>query len=247
MKYYYLTDNSERSLTPFFSKLVLSAGFTSVVIVSILVLIFWPRQPLADFMIANKIPLGFFLVSGAVLIVYGYVNLSCGGGEMIARHYFVRYRTDVTTFEKEIDFLRYGLIEFLLHTLILLLPFLPLLILGASISVASIVSLFKVVCIVYTGALLFRLFGFMAYLLWGRLSSLGYFTGRLFMVVFVFGTLIFLPQINPLHVLYDLNEYPGAFAWQFVLYMGFVVFAILLLIAANHKLVRRHINQEKTK
>ncbi len=246
MKYYYLTDSSEKSLTPFFSKMVLSAGFAIVVIVSILVLIFWPRQPLAGFMIANKIPLGFFLICGAVLIVCGYVNLSCGCGEMIARHYFARYRTDVSTFEKEIDFLRYGLIEFLLHTLILLLPFLPLLILAASISVASFIVFLKAVCVLYTTSFLFRLVGFMVYLFWGRLSSLGYFTARLFMVVFVFGTFLFLPHINPLQVLYDLNERPDAIAWPFVLYMAFVIFTILLLIAANHKLVRRHINKEKT-
>jgi hypothetical protein len=246
MKYYYLTDNSEKSLTPFFSKMVLSASFVIVVIVSILVLIFWPRQPLAGFMIAHKIPLGFFLISGAVLIVCGYVNLSCGCGEMIARHYFARYRTDISTFEKEIDFFQYGLIEFLLHTLILLLPFLPLLILAASISVASFITFIKAVSILYSASLLFRLFGFMVYLFWGRLSSLGYFTARLFMVVFVFGTLLFLPHINPLQVLYDLNERPDAIAWPFVLYMAFVIFTILLLIAANHKLVGRHIKQEKT-
>jgi hypothetical protein len=127
-----------------------------------------------------------------------------------------------------------------------LLPFLPLLVLAASISVASFITFLKAVCILYTASLLFRLFGFMVYLFWGRLSSLGYFTARLFMVVFVFGTLLFLPPINPLQVLYDLNERPDAIAWTFVMYMAFVIFAILLLIAVNHKLVGRHINQEKT-
>ena len=225
--------------------MVLSAGFAGVVVVSILLLLFWPREPLAGFIIANKIPLGFFLISGAILIVCGYVNLSCGCGEMIAKHYFVRYRTDVSTFEKEIDFFQYGLIEFLLHTLILLLPFIPLLILAASISISPFITFLKVVCILYSASLLFRLFGFLVYLLWGRLSSLGYFMARLFMVVFVFGTLLLLPHINPLQVLYDLNQRPGAFAWPFVLYMAFSFFLILLLIGANHNLVKRHINQEK--
>ena len=246
MKYYYLTDNSEKSLAPFFSKMVLSASFASVVIVGLLTLICWPRQPLGGYIIANKIPLVFVISFGAVLLIYCYVNLSCGCGEMIARHYFVRYRTDVSTFEKEIGFLQYGLIEFLLHTLILLLPFFPLLILAASISVASFISFLMAVCILYSASLLCRLFGFMVYLLWGRLSSLGYFTARVFMIVFVIGTFPFLPYINPLQVLYGLNERPDAIAWPFGFYMAFVIFAILLLIAANHKLVERDINREKT-
>ena len=176
MKYYYLTDDSEKSLAPFFSKMVLSASFISVVGVSVLLLIFWPHQPLSNFIIIDKIPLVFFLIFSATLIIYSYVNLCCGCGDMIQKGYFtVKYRTDKSTFEKEIEFFRYGLIEFLLHTLILLLPFLPLLILAASISAVGFMTFIKAVSILYSASLLCRMFGFMVYLFWGRSSTIGYF------------------------------------------------------------------------
>ena len=246
MKYYYLTDDSEKSLAPFFSKMVLSAGFVGVVIVSALLLLFWPRNPISGFIMSDKMPLLFFLIFGATLIIYCYVSLCCGCGEMIARHYFVRYRTDISTFEKEIDFLQYGLIEFVLHSLILLLPFLPLLILAASITAAAFITFVQATLILYTTSLLCRMVGFMVYLFWGRLSSFGYFVARAFMVVFIFGTLLFIPYINPLQILYALNERPDGIGLPFVVYMAIVMSAILLLIAANHTLVRRHINAEKT-
>jgi hypothetical protein len=247
MKYYFLTEDSEKSLAPFFSKMVLTASFISVVIISAILLIFWPRQPLADFIIVNKIPLAFFLIFAATLIIYCYVNLCCGSGDMIQRGYhIIKYRTDRSTFEKEIDFFRYGLIEFLLHTLILLLPFLPLLILAGSISAVSLITFVQAVFILYTASLLCRMFGFMVYLFWGRLSTLGYFVARAFMIVFTFGTFIFAPLINPLQFLYLLNESPNGMGLPFVLYMAIVMFATLLLILANHTLVRRHIKQEKT-
>ena len=166
---------------------------------------------------------------------------------MIQRgYYIIKYRTDRSTFEKEIDFFRYGLIEFLLHTLILLLPFLPLMILAASISAVSLITFVQAVFILYTASLFCRMFGFMVYLFWGRLSTIGYFVARAFMIVFIFGTFIFAPFINPLHLLYLLNESPKAIGLPFVFYMVIVILAILLLIKANHILVRRHINQEKT-
>ena len=99
MKYHYLTDNSEKSLAPFFSKMVLSASFVGAVIVSALVLLFWPRNPISDFIISDKVPLFFFLIFGATLIIYCYVNLCCGCGEMIRRGYhIIKYRTDLSTF-----------------------------------------------------------------------------------------------------------------------------------------------------
>ena len=246
MKYYYLTDDSEKSLAPFFSKMVLSASFLSVVAVSVLLLMFWPHQPLAGFIIADKIPLLFFLIFAATLIIYSYVNLCCGCGDMMQKgHFIIKYRTDESTYEKEIEFFRYGLIEFLLHTLILLLPLLPLLILTASASAVSFTTFTKAVFILYSASLLCRMFGFMVYLLWGRSSTIGYFLVRAFMVFFIFGTLLFAPIVNPIQYLYLLNESRTATGLPFVLYMMTVIFATFLLIAANHILVRRHINREK--
>ena len=127
MKYYYLTDDSAKSLAPFFSKIVLSATFLSVIIIIAVMMVFWPRQPLSSFIVAETVPHTSFLIFIATLIVYSYVNLCCGCGDMIQRSYHITHLTDISTFEKENGFFQYGLFQFLLHTLILLLPFIPLL------------------------------------------------------------------------------------------------------------------------
>jgi hypothetical protein len=244
MKYYYLTDESEKSLAPFFSKMVLSTAFACVVVVGIFVLIFWPRQPVGGYILADKVPLVFFLIFGTTLIVSCYINLCCGRGETIPRHFFVRNHSDPPTFEKEIDFLRYGLIQFLLHTLVLLLPFLPLLVLAASIPAVSLTTFVQGLLIVYCASLLCRLFAFTVYLFGGRLSSAGYLTARGFMIVFLFGTLFFQTAVNPLQVLYLLNKSPHILFGPFIVHMLAVTSVIILLAVINHRLVRRHMKLE---
>jgi len=244
MKYYYLTDDSEKSLAPFFSKMVLAASFLSVVIIVGLTFVFWPRQPLSSFMIAEKIPYTFFLIFGATLIIYCYVNLCCGCGDMIQRGYhIIKYPTDKSTFEKEIGFYHYGLIAFLLHTLILLLPFVPLLILPAAISAVSLITFLKAVSILFTASLICRLFGFMVYLFWGRMSTLGYFVARTIMILFIFGTIFFAPFINPLRLLYVMNQRLHGIGFAFVSYMMIALVAILCLSITNHILVRHNIKK----
>jgi hypothetical protein len=248
MKYYYLTDESEKSLAPFFSKTVLSAGFASVVFLGVVLLIFWPRQPLSAFVVVNKDPLVFFLVSAAALIISAYVNLCCGCGDMTRKgYYMIRYRTDLDTFEKEIDFLRYGLIEFIGHTLIFLLPFLPLLIIAASISAVSHIVFIAASSLLYTVSLLFRMFGFVVYLIWGRMSTLGYFVARAFLIVYLFGCLLFVPSINPIRFLSQLSGSPHGIGFPFLFYMAAVTAVIIVLIVASHFMVKRHIGKEETR
>ena len=146
----------------------------------------------------------------------------------------------MATFEKENDFFTYGLIAFLLHSQLMLLLYLPLLILAASISAVSFFPFLQAVSILYFGALLCRMFGFMVYLIWGRTSTLGYFVARIFIILFIFGTFFFAPFINPLQILYLLNKSTADIGMPFALYMMMVSFAVLLLIGANHFLVRRH-------
>ena len=246
MKYYYLTDESEKSLAPFFSKMVLSASLACVVIVGICVLMFWPRQPLGGYIMADKVPFVFFLIFGATLIVSCYINIYCGRGETIPRFYFIRNQTDVPTFERELDFLRYGLIQFVLHALILLLPFLPLLVLAASVYVIPLITFVQAVIIIYSASLLCRLFAFMVYLFGGRLSTAGYLAARGFMIAFLFGTLFFGAAINPLQLLYMMNKSPQIPGWPFILHLVIVYSAILLLSVLNHRLVRRPMKSETT-
>ena len=151
MKFYFLTDESEKSLAPFFSKRVLETVMVSVVIVGAFLIVFWSRRPLSELIATGNEPRIFFLVFAATLIVNSYVNLCCGGGEIVRKGYhMINYQTDKPTYEMDIDFYRYGLIEFLLHTLLLLLPFLPFLYLAAFSSAVSMITFIMAVSVLYT-------------------------------------------------------------------------------------------------
>ncbi|MGD8523044.1 MAG: hypothetical protein PVF56_17990 [Desulfobacterales bacterium] len=248
MKYYYLTDESEKSLAPFFSKMILSASFTCVVLISVVLLLVWPRRPISAFIVVNEVPLVYFLVFTAALIISAYLNLCCGCGDMTRRgYYIIKYRTDLTTYEKEIDFLQYGLIEFLWHTLILLLPFMPLLLLAASISAVSFTIFIAALSILYVVSLFCRMFGFVVYFFWGRMSTVGYIVARSFLVAYLFGTLFFVPFINPIHLLSLLSKDSYGIGLRFVFNMAVLTAIILLLIAASHIMVKRHIVKEETR
>jgi len=245
MKLYYLTDESEKSLAPFFSERVLAAVMFSVVVAGVFLIVSWPRRPLSDVILTQQGSTVFFLVAAATLIFNSYVNLCCGAGDLIRKgHHLIYYQTDKPTHEKEIDFYRYALIEFLWHALILLLPFVPLLSLAAFIACGSLLAFTMAVCVLYTAALLCRLAGFLVYLTWGRSSTLGYLAARAMMIFFVFITLIFAPAVNPLHLLYRLNQDGGGMGGPFAVYLAVVMSAILVLIRVNGAFVRRHITKE---
>jgi uncharacterized membrane protein len=244
MKFYFLTDESDKSLAPFFAKRVLEAVMASVALVGAFLIVFWSRRPLSELIASGNEPTIFFLILAATLIVNSYVNLCCGGGEMVRKGYhIINYPTDKPTHEKEIDFYRYGMIEFLWHTLLLLLPFLPLLSLAAFSSAVSMIPFIMAVSVLYTTALFCRMSGFLVYLSRGRSSTLGYFAARALMIFFVFATILFAPAINPLQLLYRLNQSPDSRGYPFAIYMAVVSFVILILILANNALVRRHMNK----
>jgi hypothetical protein len=248
MKYYYLTDESEKSLAPFFSQRVLSAGLAGVAIAGAFLILFWPRQPLSDILVTGKEPAVFFLICAVTQIVHAYINLGCGAGDMVRKGYpMINYTSDPPTYERQIDFYRYGLIEFLLHTLVLLLPFLPLMALAAFISVISWTTFLMALTILFSASLLCRLSGFMVYLFWGRSSTLRYFTARAMMLFFVFITILFAPSVNPLYLLYLLNQGAGGTGHPFAVYMTVVMTAVILLIWANSALVRRHMNKSEVR
>ncbi len=245
MKFNYLTDDSEKSLAPFFSSITLSSTLYSVFIASGLVLLFWPWQDFANFMIKHQAPLTFFAIFTATLITNAYVNLRCGRGEMFTSHYFTGsgYYQEATTFEKENNFLQYGLIAFLLHTLLLLFPFLPLLILSTAMSGLPLTAFARAISIVFTASLLCRLFGFLMYLFRGRASLIGYLLARIFLIIFILVTAIVASEINPILPIYEMNrglESIGlSLTSSYVLYMAAVISAISLLVIVNYLLVRR--------
>ena len=160
MNFYFLTDDSEKSLAPFFSKRVLETVMAGVVIVSAFLIVFWSRRPISELIATDNEPIIFFLIFAATLIVNSYVNLCCGGGEMVRKGYhMINYQTDKSTYEMEIDFYRYALIQFLVHTFLLLLPFLPLLSLAAFSPAVSGITFAMAVSVLYTTSFFCRMSG----------------------------------------------------------------------------------------
>jgi len=251
MKFNYFTDESEKTLAPFFSPPTMSAVFTGIMIVSGLLLLFWPRRDLASFIGQNKAPLVFFVIFTVTLIMHAYLNLRCGRGEMIKFKYFPGGRLNIVTFEKENSFLQYGLIGFLLHILFLLFPFLPLLILSTPISGLSLLTFARACSIIFTAALLCRMFGFIVYFWGGRLSSFGYLLTRVFIAVFLFVTILLAPAINPILVLYGLYDRSDSLQnigvsakGDYLLYMITVGLAIGIFTILSQILVKYHIHKE---
>jgi len=252
MNFNCLTDESEKSLNPFFSPKVMSALFNSIVIVSGLLLIFWPRN-FASFISQNKTPLVFTVVFSATLVILSYINLRCGRGELVKFKFFFHEYPElekIVVFEKENSFLQYGLVGFLFHVTFLLFPFLPLLVLSTSVSGVSLLVFVKAFSVVFTGSLLCRVLGFIAYIFWRRTGYPGYLLTRVFLGVFFLGTLLLAPAVNPILVLYELNnslsQIGVSLKSSYFLYIITVSLTIGMFIAISQILVRRHIHKEKT-
>jgi hypothetical protein len=248
MKYFYLTDESDRSLAPFFSRPMLSATFRVVLIVAALVLLFWPHQELYSFITRGKIPLSFLLVFTTALVVTSYINLSCGRGSIIKRDYFDRYLKEKPTHEREIGFLQYGLIQFVFHSVFLTLLILPPLFVSASLCGISQITFAKAVSVIFTASLFCRMFGFTAYLLWGRWHTAGYWFSQCFMIFFIFGTFDIVPAINPIQIIYILHKGQNSVAISsanfYYVYILTILSAVFVLVVLNQKLVERHRNRE---
>ena len=244
MKLYFLTDESEKSLAPFFSKHVLGSLMAAVAITALVLVVFWSRQPLAEILAGGNVPTTFFLVFSAALLAASYVNLCCGAGELVRRSYYLMVnQTEDPVHEKEVAFYRYGLIEFFLHTVLLLLPFLPLLFLAAFGSAVSMPAFAMAVSILFTASFFCRMSGFLVYLIWGRSSTLGYFVARAHMVIFVIATIFVIPAVNPLRLIYQLNHSPDGLGRAFAIYTAAVSFAIAVMILISNAIVNRHINK----
>lgn len=252
MKFYYLTDESEKTLSPFFSSKMLIGTFNSVLIIGALFVAFWPWQDFIEFITGHRIPPLFFAIFTATLVINSYINLRCGAGEMSKRVItYAWQRKEIVTFEKENDFLQYGLVESVLHTLFLFLPFFPLLILSTAISGISSTTFARAVSIVLTASLLCRLFGFFMYLLWGRsrfFGFFGYILTRVFLIGFIFLTTVFAPTISPIYIIYRFNKSLQSIGLSlmdsYFFYLSTVSGAIVLLIIMNQILIKRHIHKE---
>ena len=222
--------------------------FNSVLIVCGVLLLFWPWKNLVSFISQQKIPLTFFHVCTATLVILAYIHLRCGGGEMMKGNYYAStYSQEVNSLEMEQDFLKYGLIEFAAYVILLLLPFLPVLMLAASVSAIPLPHFLNACAIVLAAAFLCRVFGFFIYLVRGRFSSLGYFCSRIFLALYLFATITLAPAINPILNIYRFNknlQNIGFSVENTVMFYMTTLGASSVFIVFNHLLIRRHLRRE---
>ncbi|GAK58410.1 hypothetical protein U27_05384 [Candidatus Vecturithrix granuli] len=247
MRLAYLINDSEQSLSPFFSKRMLSILFNSVLIVCGVLLLFWPWKNLVSFISQQKIPLTFFHVCTTTLVILAYIHLRCGGGEIMKGNYYAStYSKEVSSLAMEQNFFKYGLVEFAAYVILLLLPFLPLLILAASVSVIPLLHFLNACAIVLATSFLCRVFGFFIYLVRGRFSSLGYFCSRIFLALYLFATITLAPAINPILNIYRFNknlQNIGFFVENALLFYVTTLGASSVFIALNYFLIRRHLRK----
>ena len=255
MKLTYLTDLSAKSLTPFVGEKMLAATFYAVLIVGAVIVAFWPWQTAAEFIVKQAMPRLCFMTLSAVLLVHSYLSLSCGSGEMIRLDPQYWEQKELPTYEKSAPFWGYTFIEFGLHDLFLLLPFLPFCVLTAAYSGVGWRSLAICGGVLLTASLLCRMFGFALYLLFSkRLNVLKYLLSRLLWAFFVLVSALTLPPLNPLRLLDQVTsglEQPGWFGLSAnVSYFAAVVTAIMLVglfcqIYVKHWLLRHPPQREE--
>ena len=251
MRFDFLYDSSERSLAPFFSQRMLSITFNCVCIIGVVLMVFWPKKGLSNFIGENEIPLVFLPTFVATLLISSYVNLRCGRGEMYPEDILYKLKSkEITTFEEENDFFSYALVESLLHTMLLLLLLLPMLVVSASLSGISLQVFAKAISILFTSSLLCRLFGFLMYACCGKWSWVGYLSIRLFFIFFMFVTVVFAPFVNPIvliNAFYTGEEILARSPMStYAIYMMVVTAAILFLTLVNQAMARRNMHREKT-
>jgi hypothetical protein len=238
-------DQAGISLVPFSPRLMLSAACTAVVITAAVVMACWPHQPLAAYVTANDLPLAFFAAFSVSLIIQSYLNLRWGRGEMIEKDDYFHRKEDLSAPKRPVDFIPRGLTACAIHTALLASPFLPMLILGAALSGVSLQAFTQALAVVVATSLLCRLAGVMVFLGQGKRSSLGYMASRCLLTAVVFGTLLFAPTINPIHILYRLQFDPDNLVKHSgYLYAAGVAPAIFCLAIVNHWLAGRHPREE---
>ncbi len=251
MRFDYLTNDAERSLAPFFSPRMLAITFNCVLVLGSLLMVLWPQKAPFNFIAEHRIPLVFLGIFVAALLIHSYVSLRCGHGEISADDFLARLeRKQLITLEEEYEFLSYGLVGSLLHTLFLLLLMLPPLIASAAISGISLQVFAKAFSILFTTPLLCRMFGFLIYLFCGKWSRIGYVLTRMFFILFIFVTGLFAGFANPILLIHSfhrgeeiLTRFPLS---AYSLHMIMVTSAILLLTLANQAMVRRNMHKEKS-
>ncbi len=244
MKFDYLLKNEPKHLAAFFHPSVASVSFGCVWILTLLLVLFWPKSSLVNFIKEFRMPIAYLGTFTCIMLVHSYLSLKIGLGEMHSDDYFTRLeRKGIVLFEEENNFIPYGFIEFILHTLFMISLTLPLLIISAAVSGIEPGAFFKSLAVIFTASLICRTFSFLMYLCFGQWNRWGRFFTRLFFAIFFLSTFAFAFFINPIFNLYLFHVGPESFSKApentYFLYILGVTGVILALTLINQIIIRR--------
>ncbi len=252
MKIADLTQNSDKSLTPFWHKELLNVTFYSLLL---LVIVFFAAYPwktnVASYMRQSNGPFVFFPVFACAAVIYSYLNVRCGKGEFILTDAYVETYNEtappIVSTEEERSVWAYVLPMFAAHTLCLLLPALPIFLLATVISGLPFTACWAGIGIVFTLAFCARMIGLLILLLFGRGSMFAYFLSRASIALLFFATIFAGAAYNPLRCLYDLHAGLVARAWSwndaYWRYIALITVSMFALALCCHIQQRRRHKQ----
>ncbi|MBW2621393.1 MAG: hypothetical protein JRD68_00675 [Deltaproteobacteria bacterium] len=251
MKFDYLMNDEPKHLAAFFNPMVASVSFGCVWFLTFLMVLFWPKSSLVSFIKDFRIPLAYLGTFTCTMLVHSYLSLRMGLGEMHPDDYFARLeRRGLRLFEEENNFVTYGLIEFILHTLFMMFLTLPLLILAAAFSGIIPWVFLKSLVLIFTASLICRTFSFLMYLCLGQWSKWARFFSRSFFVLFFLLTLAFARFANPIFNLFLFHLEPGTSLKTpdntYFLYIMIVTGLILTLTLISQIIIRRRTLAERS-
>ena len=246
MKFDYLMNDEPKHLTAFFNPMVAAVSFGCIWLLTFLLVLFWPKSSLISFIKDFRIPLAYLGTFACTMLLHSYLSLRMGLGEMHPDDYFTRLeRIGLRLFEEENNFVAYGLIEFILHTLFMMFLTLPLLILAAALSGITPWVFFNSLVIIFTASLVCRTFSFLMYLCFGQWSKWARFFSRSFFVLFFVLTFAFARFTNPVFNLLLFHLGPGTSLKTpdntYFLYIMIVTGLVLTLTLINQIIIRRRI------
>ena len=176
-------------------------------------LLFWPQKSHFQYFHEYDAPLNFLIVFLATLLAISFLNLRGGKGDFIIQEFAEKMtRAEKETEDEKRGFLSFGLPRAALQTLFLCLPFSPILIISATLSEVSLPMLSQAVIILYSSALLCRLFGFLVYLFFGKWNPTGTFICWLFFFAYFVGTGFYTVFANPILLIYHYFRGTGGFS-----------------------------------
>ena len=209
-------------LLAFFPAKLLSITLYSLIFITAMFVALWPwGKDLTYFLRLHQSPSLAFPIFTATVILYSYIQLRLGRGELLQKERDIRYFSSILLQKREQAFSHYGPPMLLLHTIFFLLPFSPLLILAASVSELSLQALLAACGLIWMSGVLFRVAGLLLYRLWGTASTLGYFLGRVFFGLSLFLVPVYLPQLSLLRVLHALCKNAPLVDGRIPLYTGY--------------------------